>query len=81
MYPEKMNLVAPADLFETALRVIDAGTEEIYLGLVNQKIIDFAHKNGVKVDYAVKMPFLNDLSSSDIPSDPVESLLNWSENC
>ena len=78
-----MNLMAPADSFETALRVIDAGADEIYLGLENQnfvnlnlsgrgrgcnvptlseleKIIDFAHKNRVLVDYAVNTPFLSD---------------------
>ncbi len=40
MCPGKMNLMAPADSFETALRVIDAGADEIYLGLENRNFVN-----------------------------------------
>jgi collagenase-like PrtC family protease len=37
---EKMNLVAPADSFETATGVIEAGADEIYLGLENKNFVN-----------------------------------------
>ena len=37
---EKMNLMAPADSFETARGVIEAGADEIYLGLENQNFVN-----------------------------------------
>ncbi|RLG19704.1 hypothetical protein DRN77_08515 [Methanosarcinales archaeon] len=83
MHPKRMNLMAPASSYQTAVSVIDAGADEIYLGLENQnfanlnlsgrgrgcnvptlseleKIVEFSHKNGIQVDYAVNTPFLSD---------------------
>lgn len=83
MHIRRMNLMAPASSYKTATSVIDAGADEIYLGLENpnfvnlnlsgrgrgcnvltlselEEIIEFSHKNGVQVDYAVNTPFLSD---------------------
>jgi len=37
---ETMNLMAPADSFETAAGVIEAGADEIYLGLENENFVN-----------------------------------------
>jgi collagenase-like PrtC family protease len=37
---EIMNLMAPADSFETATGVIEAGADEIYLGLENENFVN-----------------------------------------
>ena len=37
---EEMNLMAPADSFETARGVIDSGADEIYLGLENRNFVN-----------------------------------------
>ncbi|MEA1865641.1 MAG: hypothetical protein U9N46_10735, partial [Euryarchaeota archaeon] len=37
---EEMNLMAPADSFETARGVIDSGADEIYLGLENTNFVN-----------------------------------------
>jgi len=37
---ETMNLMAPADSFETARGVIDSGTDEVYLGLDDRNFVN-----------------------------------------
>lgn len=80
--------MAPAESFETAVNVIEAGADEIYLGLetpgfINlnlsgrgrscnvkdaaelKDIVDYAHTNGVQVDYTVNTPFMADSIEDD----------------